>query len=382
MSFPANLLAVRGPLVSFAVMGAMWGTIAADLPDLKAMLGVDEALLGLLLFPTPVAAVIAMFLVPHFARMAGRHALLFATFAMPLVFALPGQFSTVWAFALAMMACGAATGLADVLMTARVSAIEAERGESLMNLCFAAYSFGYAAGAMTTGGLRAMDWPPSSLLLAVAGVAGVVAQFSYEKDGAITGLNRPREKGAARLGMVPVLGGAVMFIAFLTENASENWAALYIETTLGGSPVQGGMGPAIIALTMGVSRLFGQGFANRFQPARLLVVAAIIGAGGLLLAASAQGPGLAYLGFIIAGIGASVLSPTAFSMVGSLSRPEVRTRAIARATMIGYLGYFVGPPAFGALAGGIGLRSTFVIAAALLAAILVVGPMLARKGLR
>ncbi len=379
MSLGTNIAALRAPLVAFAVMGVMWGMVAADLPDLKAMLDVDEAELGLLLFPTPVAAVTAMFFAPAFARITGRVALFAATLAMALAFYLPGQFTAIWAFPLAMMMCGASTGLTDVLMNARVSAIEAQQGRSLMNLCHAAYSFGYAGGALGTGAMRAAGWPPSQVTAVVAALAALAALLAYERNGAVTGLDRPKGKGAAHLGLVPVIGGAMVFIAFLTENASENWSALYIEQTLGGSPAHGAMGPAVIALTMGVARVFGQGFANRFSPPRLLIVAAMISAAGLVIASGAQGPGMAYAGFIVAGVGASVISPTAFSMIGTLSRPEARARAIARATMIGYLGYFVGPPAFGFVAGGIGLRATFVISAGLLASILFLAPLMARR---
>ena len=227
--------------------------------------------------------------------------------------------------------------------------------------------------------MRAIGMAPGQVLAVTALVSAGVALLSFEAEGRIDGLDRPRGKGAARLGWVPVLGGAIVFIAFLTENASENWAALYIERTLGGSPSHGAMGPAVLALTMGVARLFGQGFAARIAPARLLMAGAVVAASGLIVAATASGPGMAYAGFVVAGIGGSVISPTAFSMVGALSRPQARARAIARATLVGYLGYFVGPPAFGFLAGGVGLRITFGVAALLLASILVLAPIMGRR---
>jgi MFS family permease len=372
-------MVARAPLASFTVMGAMWGSFAADLPDLKAALDVDEARLGLLLFPTPVAAVLTMFLAPFFARIAGNMALFAATLCMALAFSLPGQATTVWLFPFAMIACGAATGLTDVLMNARVSQIEAARGQSLMNLCHAAYSFGYAGGAVATGALRSAGWPPSHVLAAAGVVAAFGALWSYERQGAVQGLDRPKDQTEARLGLIPLIGGAMVFIAFLTENATESWSALFIEETLGGSPAHGAMGPAVMAITMGVARLFGQSFANRFAPIRLLIVGAVISAVGLLIAASAQVPGAAYAGFIIAGIGASVIAPTAFSMVGGLSAPQARARAVARATMIGYLGYFVGPPGFGFLSGAFGLRATFVLAAILLLTILILAPLMSRR---
>jgi MFS family permease len=165
-----------------------------------------------------------------------------------------------------------------------------------------------------------------------------------------------------------------VFIAFLTENAAENWSALHIEKTLGGSPEHGALGPAAMAVTMGLARLVGQGIANRVSPTLLLTLGAGVSALGVLGAALANSPTLAYAGFIVMGIGSSVIAPTAFSLVGRYSEADNRARAVARATMLGYLGYFIGPPGFGYVAGHLGLRYAFVFAAVCLLAI----PVLAR----
>ena len=376
----ALLSAARVPLAAFAAMGICWGSFAAGLPDLKAMLGVDEAQLGLLILFTPMAAVTAMLLAPMIGHALGRVALPVATVAMALAFALPGQAAVIWAFPLAMMCCGAATGLTDVLMNARVSQIEADRGLHLMNLTHAAYSFGYAGAAIAVGAMRNAGWPPSAVLGVISLAAGLMALGTFERDGTIHGLRRPKGAGAGRLGWIPVIGGGIVLIAFLTENAAENWSALHIEQTLGGSPAEGAMGPAAIALTMGVARLAGQGLASRVGAFRLLVGGAMVSATGALLAAAAPSPLTAYAGFVVMGVGASVISPTAFSLVGQLADPAARARAVARATLLGYFGYFFGPPMLGLIAGSFGLRFAFVFAAVMLLAILVLVPLLARQG--
>ena len=154
----------RAPVAAFAAMGVLWGSFAATLPDLKTMLGVSESELGLLLFTTPLAAVLSMLLAPQTGAALGRVALPVATLAMALAFALPGQAAAVWMFPLAMLGCGAATGLTDVLMNARVAALENRHGLHLMNLCHAAYSFGYAGGAAGSGAMRNAAWPPGWVL--------------------------------------------------------------------------------------------------------------------------------------------------------------------------------------------------------------------------
>ena len=360
------LATTRAPLAAFAAMGILWGTFAASLPDIKTMLDVDESGLGALLFMTPIAAVLAMLAAPALGAAWGRVALPVATLSMCAAFLLPGHASQLWLFPIAMLACGAGTGLTDVLMNARVSALENARGQPLMNLCHAGYSFGYAAGAIVTGAMRSAAWSPAWVMGSMAIVAGVLALMCFERDGRIEGLRKPKGMGAAHLGWVPVFGGGIVLLAFLTENAAENWSALHIEQTLGGSPSHGAMGPAAMAITMGLARLLGQGIAQRVPPLWLMSGGAVISACGALTAAAAGSVGVAYLGFVVMGIGSSVIAPTAFTLVGQMARPEARARAVARATLLGYFGYFFGPPLIGFIAGQFGLRFAFVFAALVL----------------
>ncbi len=379
MSITSTLRVARPAVAAFAAMGVLWGAFAASLPDIKTMLDIDESRLGALMFMTPIAAVCAMLVAPAAGGLFGRRALPIACALMCLGFALPGQTASLWLFPLAMMACGAGTGLTDVLMNARVAALEATRGVHLMNLCHAAYSFGYAAGALTTGVLRQAAWSPAWVLGSMAAIAALISLATLETDGRIDGLQRPKGPGAAHLGWVPVIGGAMVLIAFLTENAAENWSALHIEQTLGGSPADGAMGPAVMALTMGIARLFGQGLAGRIPAGVLLAGGAAISATGALGAALAASPAMAYAGFIVMGIGSSVIAPTAFSLVGQKAAPEARARAVARATLLGYFGYFFGPPLIGFVAGQFGLRFAFVSAAVMLAGIPVLARLLVRR---
>ncbi|WP_128514962.1 MFS transporter [Tabrizicola thermarum] len=378
--FPlSTLVHARPAIAAFAAMGVLWGSFAAVLPDLKAMLGVDEAQLGLLIFCTPIAAISAMLAAPAFGAAVGRAALPASVALMGLAFMLPGQASVIWMFPLAMACAGAATGLTDVLMNARVAAMETSRGLHLMNLTHAAYSFGYAGGAVLTGVLRGAGWGPGWVMATMGGIGLFCALATLERDGRIEGLRKPKDGSALPLGLVPVIGGGIVLIAFMTENASENWSALHIEKTLGGSPEEGALGPAMLALTMGFARLGGQALAGRIDPFTILRGGAVIAAIGALIVAQAGSPLIAYLGFFITGIGASVLAPTAFSLVGQYSAPEARARAIARATLLGYFGYFVGPPLLGLIAGTFGLRMAFVFAACLVGMVFVLAPLMARQ---
>lgn len=375
----ASLRIARVPVAAFAAMGLCWGGFAADMPDLKAMLGADETALGRLLLATPLAAILAMALAPRIAATLGRWVLPILMLAMALGFALPGQAAAWWAFSGAMVFAGATTGALDVLMNARATAAEAVAGRPLMNLCHAAYSLAYAASAALTGLLRAQGLPPGVVLSCIAALACLMALAAIERDGRIPGLVRPTRGRAHGLGLVPVIGGGVVLIAFLTENAAEYWSALHVEQTLGGSPGFGSAAPAILALTMGLARLVGQGLSHRVSSKRLLLGGAALAACGALIVAAAPDPGTAYAGFIIMGLGGSVIAPTAFTLIGQAAAPNARARAVARATMLGYVGYFVGPPSLGFIAGTFGLRMAFVFAALMLSLVWALAPLLTRR---
>jgi MFS family permease len=378
MNSLSTLRHTRAALAAFFAMGILWGSFAADLPDIKAMLGVSETRLGFLMFLTPLAAILAMRAAPWISEVLGRYVLGITTLCMALAFILPGQTGVWYLFPAAMLVCGATTGAVDVLMNARVSALEVARGRPLMNLCHAAYSFGYAGGALGTGALRSMGATPATVMAVAAGLAVLAALATFEADGKIDGLRAPPKGTSASLGLIPVFGGAIVLIAFMSENAAESWSALHIEQTLNGSAALGSAGPAVLALTMGTARVFGHGLSAKISSLRLLLIGAAISACGALAVAFAASPFLAYVGFIVMGIGSSVIAPTAFTLVGTMAAPEARARAVARATMLGYAGYFVGPPLVGLIAGGFGLRAAFVFTAALLGFVWLLAPLLVR----
>ena len=91
-------------------------------------------------------------------------------------------------------------------------------------------------------------------------------------------------------------------------------------------------------------------------------------------------PLVAYLGLIVTGLGSAVIAPTAFAAVGRLAVPELRAQVIARATALGYFGYFFGPPALGFMSQLLGLRAALVAMAGVVLLILALFPRLVRAG--
>ncbi|HQY44335.1 MAG TPA: MFS transporter [Paracoccaceae bacterium] len=375
MSILSQILVARATLYAFAAMGILWGTYAALIPDTKAMLGAGDAMFGSLILATPIAATVTMLFAPRLAPKFGQHVLPIACLALALAFAVPGWLASPVLFALAMVFVGATNGFLDVTMNARVAAIEADRGLHLMNLNHAAYSFGYAGSAILTGVARDAGWAPGPVMAVSALVIALGSVLAVERGQGINGFARG-DRRPGRLGMLPVWGGLIAMIAFMSENASENWSALHIERTLGGSKHEGSFGPAVLALTMGVGRTFGQLLVANVDEGRMMRWGAVIAAIGTAMVGLAPSPMVAYAGLIVAGLGGSVLAPNVLAVVGRLSPPALRAHMIARATALGYLGYFFGPPALGFLSEFLGLAYALVVMSGVILLVLVLYPRL------
>ena len=182
-------------------------------------------------------------------------------------------------------------------------------------------------------------------------------------------------QGAAPPGAVVWPAAAILFAAFVTENATETWSALHIERTFGAPPGSGALGPAMLGLTMGAGRLGGQMLAARLGEARLVALSAGVGALGALLVALAPTQSLAVIGVGLIGAGVAVTVPSANSLLGRRVAPAARARAISRAWMVGFTGFFLGPVLMGLIAQGVGLAAAFVAVALVMASVL---PGLAR----
>jgi len=109
----------------------------------------------------------------------------------------------------------------------------------------------------------------------------------------------------------------------------------------------------------------------------LLGGGAAVGAIGCLVAATATTPALGLLGFAIGGAGVSLNAPIVFGVAGR--RPDAAT-AIATVTTLGYLGLLVGPPLVGLVAQASSLRVSFVVLAAIAAAVAAAATRLRLEG--
>ena len=364
MSILSAIALSRAPGAAFVAVGLTWGCFAAMAPVLKARIGADDAAFGLLLLGSAVGLSTTLWAAPRWDRAMGRWALPAGTVALAACATASGwAAATVPAFFAVLLLLGAMSGLTDVVMNARVSEVEARTGRSLMNVNHAMFSAAYAVSALLTGAMREADWGPEAIFAVTALLILATAPFQMmevappaDEDGTARGL--PLRLVAAC--------GVIVLIAFMAEATVESWSALHIERTLGGGAAEGAFGPAMLGLTMAVGRFSGQAVAARLSELTVIRIATGLAAAGVLIAAAAPVPAIAYLGFGMQGLGISVIGPMGLALAGRLAPPAKRTAVIARVAVIGFLGFFIAPALMGLGADAFGLRWAFACVALLL----------------
>ena len=357
----ADIQASRYALAGFVAIGAGWATFAAQMPAIKAQVGLADGHYGVLVLLGSIGAMMAMWLAPAVHRLFGRRSMAVGAVAMAAGFVIVGLAGSASVFTIGIFLAAAGSGVTDILANAEVSVRESETRRSLMNLNHGAFSATYGLAALLVAPVREAGWSP---VLVFACLAGLVLCLLPALQGARA---RPDESDHAAPegddfpGAVVWLGGIIVLIAFLGEASAEGWSALHIERTIGGTPAQGALGPAILGLSMAVGRLGAHFFIAHVPPLRVITAACLCATAGLFLVSVAPGLGAVYLGFGLAGLGVSVIGPLALGLVGQSVPARHQLLAISRAAALGFGAFFIGPVLMGFVSEAFGLRFSFLV---------------------
>ncbi|MDO5705334.1 MAG: MFS transporter, partial [Paracoccus sp. (in: a-proteobacteria)] len=284
---------------------------------------------------------------------------------------LPGAVGSWAGLALMLVAVGATMSLCDILSNIRIADAEAEAGRSLQNLNHAMYSLALAGSASVMGLLRGAGWAHQAALIPVALVILICAlAMATAPAPAHAAGDADRGPVIPAPWLIVMPGAMILWLSFMAENGTETWGALHIERTLGAAGGMGAAGPAMFALAMGIARLAGQVLTRVLGEVRLIAVSVVLAFAGAVLLALAPGLGLAISGAAALGLGVAVVVPTANTLIARTVPASQRASAISRAWMIGFTGFFIGPPIMGFVSEAGGLRLAFGLIAAMVALML------------
>jgi MFS family permease len=355
----------RAAAVVFMASGILTGTLASRWPWLAARLHLSSGVIGILGLVSSVGALVTMPFAARFVhRYGARAATSVLTVAMGVTLALPPFAPGVAVLAAIFVVMGAATGTQDNAMN--TSGVEAETlaGKTIMSGLHGMWSIGVLAGALA-GSLAAqlnvdprIQFTAMGVLIAAAGQAARPWLAGDPSSGPTADIDVP--KFVWPRGLL-LLIGLVAFAAIFVEFAASSWAALYMHWTLHTSQAIAALAAALFALAMAAGRLAGDFVVRRVGPTWSVRGCGILATAGCLVVAIAPGTWIAMLGFVLIGLGVSVVVPLAFAAAGhSGTSPAVGVAGVAT---ISYGAGLAAPSLMGGVADIASLRIAFGLAA-------------------
>ncbi len=358
---PATRLATR---LSFLVAGFGLACWAPLVPFAKERLGVDDAVLGLLLLSLGIGSVVAMLATGVLTARYGSKPIIIAggvglALALPLL-ALAGTPVTL---AMALLAFGAALGSIDVAMN--IHAVEVERAarEPLMSGFHALFSIGGFAGSAVMTALLSFRLGPLACTLICSALMLMAMALASPR------LLRRAQAQEGPLFVLPhgivLLLALLAAITFLIEGAMLDWGALLVIGERLVSEAQGGIGYIVFSIAMTAGRLGGDAVVARIGDRATLVGGSLLAVAGLAVLLLAPTAGVAIAGFLLIGLGASNLVPVLFRRAARQTAMPTGL-AVASITTAGYAGVLVGPAGIGFVAHAVGLPTAFWMLAMLM----------------
>jgi fucose permease len=175
-------------------------------------------------------------------------------------------------------------------------------------------------------------------------------------------VQRTRAFGRSRWLLLAGLG-AIAGCAALGEGAMADWTALFLRDVTGADAGVAALGFAAFSITMTAGRLGGEAAIRRFGPVRVLQLGGAAATTGIVLAVATAQPLNSLASFALVGLGFSCAFPLALTTAGELSDGSGGSE-IATVSVIGYLGFLIGPPLIGLLAELVELRAALLALAA------------------
>ncbi|HEX2132204.1 MAG TPA: MFS transporter [Actinophytocola sp.] len=344
----------------FLTNGALFANVVPRYPQLKAELGMSNAVLGAVVAAMPLGALVAgLFASAAIRRFRSSRVATLGIVAFAAATMLVAVVPTWFAFAAVMFVLGALDAVIDVAQNAHGLRVQRSYGRSIVNSFHGLWSVGAVLGGLLGSAAAGLRLPLGVHLAGTAvlfsAVALVALRFMLpgpedaeraEPAPAVPGAAWRSIRGTA-LRMLAALGVLAMCGAFV-EDAGASWGALYL-TGLDASAATAGLAFVALQGAMTVGRLTGDRAVDRFGQRAVVRTGGLLAAAGMGVALAFPSIGTALAGFALAGLGVATLIPAAMHSADELpGLPDGLGLTVV--SWLLRLGFLASPPLVGLVA--------------------------------
>lgn len=367
----------------FATMGFVCAAWVSSIPDLKALLGLDDAQLGRLLMWGPVGTATSYtFVSSLIARIGSRRSTLIgasgqvlSAAALAVGFAISAPYP-YWCASLAML--GAFGNIHNISANTQGGLAELRAGSSIMSGFHGLWSVANLTGAFIALAASCLMLPVHlrmgvtlalAAVLVVKGRGGLIASDPSRVPAGAKERARWTWPGWELVGL-----GLIAMVFMGCEGSVYDWVGVFYRDVLKVPQQRVLMGYCAVMAAMTVGRFSTDALVNRFSATYVVRSYSLLAFAGLVIALwSPAFTGLSGLplhmvvtaGYALAGFGISGLVPIVYARTARVTTVSHGT-AVTIVASFGFLGFFAGPPLIGAISKVHGLTVALTVFAVLI----------------
>ncbi|HIY41908.1 MAG TPA: MFS transporter [Candidatus Nocardiopsis merdipullorum] len=374
----------------FLTNGALFANLIPRFPEIKANIGIENAVYGLALAAFPTGAFLAGVTAAMLVRRFGSAKVAVAgTVLMGLGAVVAGLAPSTIAFMVGLFFAGSMDAITDVAQHVHGMRVQRRYGRSIMNFFHAVWSIGAILGGSMAAGAITLGLPVSAHLGLSAVVFSTVSVIALrfclpgreEVTGAKVGTDTERPRTPPRSGIRPrtmLMIGALVLIAVAgtsVEDAGNSWASLYLSSSLQAPAALAATGYVALVSGQFLGRIFGDRLVDRYGQRAVARVGGLITAVGMgSMLAFPTIPGTV-LGFGLAGLGVATLVLTTLNEADEL--PGLRPgTGLTVVSWLMRLGFLLCPPVVGLIADATELRIGLLVVPVMGALVIVLAGVL------
>lgn len=363
MSNPSNKARRTAVSAIFFFYGLCFASWASRIPSIQQNLGLSEAELGGVLFALPVGLFISLPFSGLFIAKAGSKivVLISAVMYSGLLLAI-GYSQSVLLLTVVLFLFGFFGNMLNISVNTQAVGVEDLYKKKLMATFHGMWSLAGFAGAaigtfMIGRGIHPFHHYLYICILSIVVIA--VSIFYLLKEDVNSDEKRPvfsmPDKSLLNLGIIA-------FCSMMCEGAMFDWSGVYFKKVVMAEKALIGLGYTAFMVTMAGTRFVADGLSHRFGLRKVLQASGVFTTVGLLVSVVFPSLISAVAGFLLVGIGVSSVVPLVYSAVGK-SKTLSPGIALAAVSTLGFLGFLIGPPVIGLIAGVSSLRVSFLLIA-------------------
>ena len=346
--------------VFFFISGVIAATWSSRIPDIQQKLGLSNAALGTVLFAVPVGLATGLsFSSWAVVRFGARRMMLLSSLFAALVLALAGMASTPLLLMIILFCLGMSRTLLNLSANTEAIKLQEKYERPILAMFHGVWSVACFGAAGISAIIIAADINPWYHFVTVAIVIGLIAMILSRKQ-----IKEEQPTERRPFFVMPdkylFLLGLMALCSMLCEGAVFDWSVNYFEKVVGAKKSMVMTGYLCFIITMSGGRLVGDRFIHSFGVYRMLFICGLMMAVGFFVLAAIPYFIPAAIGFLLIGIGDSILVPALY-MLASRSGKMSTSYALSSVTLIGYGGFIISPLLIGNVSQLWGMPAAFFI---------------------